>query len=335
MSNLDENKVTETQKTQEIGNGSSMMENLNTKTEENKKNLMQTTYESNMQAVQDGIDSKVMENGTLSERRDFMANVASANLYGKQLSTKENPYIVPDIEVDDKTNQIKLTMQEYIPPEKTASVELGSNNKKNQKVMDEMVSKHDKDAQSSLKTLNDYAEGKDVSDSINSVDKDKIDLNDSTTTSKSEKVESKEKDSKDLKDKFSIGAGAVTGVASGAAIGTAINPGIGTAIGAGVGAIGGTTFGKAIGKGVSTLQDGVANTVHKIADSFSDKKESSTSKRAVPLVESRTATVADKTVSKAIKADMKDSKQADRIARAEAMASNVTSSEKSSEAEFV
>ena len=49
-----------------------------------KRKLMESTYATNMQAVQDGINSKVMETGSLDDRREFMANVASANLYGKQ-----------------------------------------------------------------------------------------------------------------------------------------------------------------------------------------------------------------------------------------------------------
>ena len=42
-----------------------------------KRKLMESTYATNMQAVQDGIISKVMESGSLDDRWEFMANVAS------------------------------------------------------------------------------------------------------------------------------------------------------------------------------------------------------------------------------------------------------------------
>lgn len=217
-----------------------------------KRKLMESTYATNMQAVQDGINSKVMETGSLDDRREFMANVASANLYGKQLATKDHPYVVPDIEVDDKTNLIKLNMQEYTPPEKTKSTVLGFNTPKNKELMDDMESKHEKDAKDSLHTLNEYADEKAVSGVQNA--KGKI---------------SRENITEDVK-------GAVRKVPTN----------LGTNV-----------------------------------------------------VESRTATASDKAVTKAIRADVKDSvsktKQDDRIARAEAMASNVKTSEKSSEAEFV
>lgn len=312
------------EKDTQIGNGSAMMENL-TATNEDKRKLMQSTYETNMKAVQDGIDTKVMENGSLNDRRDFMANVASANLYGKQLSTKENPYVVPDIEVDDKTNQIKLNMQEYIPPEKTASIELGENTKKNQKVMDDMESKNEKDAKESLNTLNEYADEKAVSGAKKAkgkISRENINEDVKDTVSKDRKA-------------FGImggAGGALAAGATGAAIGSTVAPGVGTVVGAGVGAISGTAVGKTIGKAVGhvggTLVNGVVGAVRKAPTNI-----------GTHVVESRTATASDKAVTKAIRADVKESssktKQDDRIARAEAMASNVQTSEKSSEAEFV
>lgn len=48
--------------------------------ENDKKQLMQTIYDGNMKAVQDGITNDVMSKGTLDEKRAFFENVASANL---------------------------------------------------------------------------------------------------------------------------------------------------------------------------------------------------------------------------------------------------------------
>lgn len=296
-----------------------------TQISEDKRKLMQYTYTTNMQAVQDGINSKVMETGSLDDRREFMANVASANLYGKQLSTKEHPYIVPDIEVDDKTNEIKLHMQKYMPPEETKSISLGENTKKNQKVMDDMESKHEKDAKDSLHTLNEYVDEKAVSG-----------------VHRAKGMISRENITEDVKgavanDRNFFGAlggagGALAAGAAGAAVGSAVAPGVGTVVGAGVGVLKGSVLGHAVGKAVGhvggTLANGIVGAVRKVPTNLGTN-----------VVESRTATVSDKAVTKAIRADVKDSvsktKQDDRIARAEAMASNVKTSEKSSEAEFV
>lgn len=296
-----------------------------TQISEDKRKLMQYTYTTNMQAVQDGINSKVMETGSLDDRREFMANVASANLYGKQLSTKEHPYIVPDIEVDDKTNEIKLHMQKYMPPEETKSISLGENTKKNQKVMDDMESKHEKDAKDSLHILNEYADEKAVSG-----------------VHRAKGMISRENITEDVKgavanDRNFFGAlggagGALAAGAAGAAVGSAVAPGVGTVVGAGVGVLKGSVLGHAVGKAVGhvggTLANGIVGAVRKVPTNLGTN-----------VVESRTATASDKAVTKAIRADVKDSvsktKQDDRIARAEAMASNVKTSEKSSEAEFV
>lgn len=296
-----------------------------TQISEDKRKLMQYTYTTNMQAVQDGINSKVMETGSLDDRREFMANVASANLYGKQLSTKEHPYIVPDIEVDDKTNEIKLHMQKYMPPEETKSISLGENTKKNQKVMDDMESKHEKDAKDSLHTLNEYVDEKAVS----GVHRAKGMISRENIT---EDVKGAVANDRNLFGALGGAGGALAAGAAGAAVGSAVAPGVGTVVGAGVGVLKGSVLGHAVGKAVGhvggTLANGIVGAVRKVPTNLGTN-----------VVESRTATVSDKAVTKAIRADVKDSvsktKQDDRIARAEAMASNVKTSEKSSEAEFV
>lgn len=296
-----------------------------TQISEDKRKLMQYTYTTNMQAVQDGINSKVMETGSLDDRREFMANVASANLYGKQLSTKEYPYIVPDIEVDDKTNEIKLHMQKYMPPEETKSISLGENTKKNQKVMDDMESKHEKDAKDSLHTLNEYVDEKAVS----GVHRAKGMISRENIT---EDVKGAVANDRNLFGALGGAGGALAAGAAGAAVGSAVAPGVGTVVGAGVGVLKGSVLGHAVGKAVGhvggTLANGIVGAVRKVPTNLGTN-----------VVESRTATVSDKAVTKAIRADVKDSvsktKQDDRIARAEAMASNVKTSEKSSEAEFV
>lgn len=296
-----------------------------TQISEDKRKLMQYTYTTNMQAVQDGINSKVMETGSLDDRREFMANVASANLYGKQLSTKEHPYIVPDIEVDDKTNEIKLHMQKYMPPEETKSISLGENTKKNQKVMDDMESKHEKDAKDSLHTLNEYVDEKAVS----GVHRAKGMISRENIT---EDVKGAVANDRNLFGALGGAGGALAAGAAGAAVGSAVAPGVGTVVGAGVGVLKGSVLGHAVGKAVGhvggTLANGIVGAVRKVPTNLGTN-----------VVESRTATASDKAVTKAIKADVKDSvsktKQDDRIARAEAMASNVKTSEKSSEAEFV
>lgn len=296
-----------------------------TQISEDKRKLMQYTYTTNMQAVQDGINSKVMETGSLDDRREFMANVASANLYGKQLSTKEHPYIVPDIEVDDKTNEIKLHMQKYMPPEETKSISLGENTKKNQKVMDDMESKHEKDAKDSLHTLNEYVDEKAVS----GVHRAKGMISRENIT---EDVKGAVANDRNLFGALGGAGGALAAGAAGAAVGSAVAPGVGTVVGAGVGVLKGSVLGHAVGKAVGhvsgTLANGIVGAVRKVPTNLGTN-----------VVESRTATASDKAVTKAIRADVKDSvsktKQDDRIARAEAMASNVKTSEKSSEAEFV
>lgn len=258
-----------------------------------KRKLMESTYATNMQAVQDGINSKVMETGSLDDRREFMANVASANLYGKQLATKDHPYVVPDIEVDDKTGLIKLNMQEYTPPEKTKSTVLGFNTPKNKELMDDMESKHEKDAKDSLHTLNEYADEKAVS----GVHRAKGMISRENIT---EDVKGAVANDRNLFGVLGGAGGALAAGAAGAAVGSAVAPGVGTVVGA----------------------------VRKVPTNFGTN-----------VVESRTATASDKAVTTAIRADVKDSvsktKQDDRIARAEAMASNVKTSEKTSEAEFV
>lgn len=296
-----------------------------TQISEDKRKLMESTYATNMQAVQDGINSKVMETGSLDGRREFMANVASANLYGKQLSTKEHPYIVPDIEVDDKTNEIKLHMQKYMPPEETKSISLGENTKKNQKVMDDMESKHEKDAKDSLHTLNEYADEKAVS----GVHRAKGMISRENIT---EDVKGAVANDRNLFGVLGGAGGALAAGAAGAAVGSAVAPGVGTVVGAGVGVLKGSVLGHTVGKAVGhvggTLANGIVGAVRKVPTNLGTN-----------VVESRTATASDKAVTKAIRADVKDSvsktKQDDRIARAEAMASNVKTSEKSSEAEFV
>lgn len=296
-----------------------------TQISEDKRKLMQYTYTTNMQAVQDGINSKVMETGSLDDRREFMANVASANLYGKQLSTKEHPYIVPDIEVDDKTNEIKLHMQKYMPPEETKSISLGENTKKNQKVMDDMESKHEKDAKDSLHTLNEYVDEKAVS----GVHRAKGMISRENIT---EDVKGAVANDRNLFGALGGAGGALAAGAAGAAVGSVVAPGVGTVVGAGVGVLKGSVLGHTVGKAVGhvggTLANGIVGAVRKVPTNLGTN-----------VVESRTATASDKAVTKAIRADVKDSvsktKQDDRIARAEAMASNVKTSEKSSEAEFV
>lgn len=296
-----------------------------TQISEDKRKLMQYTYTTNMQAVQDGINSKVMETGSLDDRREFMANVASANLYGKQLSTKEHPYIVPDIEVDDKTNEIKLHMQKYMPPEETKSISLGENTKKNQKVMDDMESKHEKDAKDSLHTLNEYVDEKAAS----GVHKAKGMISRENIT---EDVKGAVANDRNLFGVLGGAGGALAAGAAGAAVGSAVAPGVGTVVGAGVGVLKGSVLGHTVGKAVGhvggTLANGIVGAVRKVPTNLGTN-----------VVESRTATASDKAVTKAIRADVKDivskTKQDDRIARAEAMASNVKTSEKSSEAEFV
>ena len=296
-----------------------------TQISEDKRKLMQYTYTTNMQAVQDGINSKVMETGSLDDRREFMANVASANLYGKQLSTKEHPYIVPDIEVDDKTNEIKLHMQKYMPPEETKSISLGENTKKNQKVMDDMESKHEKDVKDSLHTLNEYVDEKAVS----GVHRAKGMISRENIT---EDVKGAVANDRNLFGALGGAGGALAAGAAGAAVGSAVAPGVGTVVGAGVGVLKGSVLGHTVGKAVGhvggTLANGIVGAVRKVPTNLGTN-----------VVESRTATASDKAVTKAIRADVKDSvsktKQDDRIARAEAMASNVKTSEKSSEAEFV
>lgn len=263
--------------------------------ENDRRALMQGVYDTNMQAVKDGIESDVMKNGTIDDKRNFMSNVMSANLYGKQLATKDNPTIIPDIELD-ADNNIKLTLQDYTPPE--MSYDLGSaKTLSNQVAVVGTMSKDEMEARSSMKDVNAYVEAKQDG------------KGDSFQTS-SEKVFSKVVESSNSAKNIAGAATLGTGVGLGAAVGSAfgsIVPGAGTAIGAGVGA------------GVGVVTTMIGNKIGK------------PTKNAKTLVESRTSSVADKAVSQVINAD----KRSTRIAQAEALSNSVESAEKSSEAEFI
>lgn len=178
-----------------------------------KKQLMETIYNGNMEAVQKGLDSDVLNKGSLQEKRNFFENVASANLYGKQLAgANEKAYKVPDIEVDDVTGKISLTLQDYTPP--TMSYEMGSmQDKKTARAMDDVMSKNEQNVHKSIRDVNSY-----------------VDL----------KQDGSAKDAARKTVGLSRGFGSVVkdvglGAATGAGFGTIV-PGVGTAIGAGVGA---------------------------------------------------------------------------------------------------
>lgn len=263
-----------------------------------RRNLMQNVYDANMQSVKDGLENDVMGNGTLDEKRDFMKNVMSANLYGKQLATKDNPVTVPDIEVDDKTGAISLTLQDYTPPE--ISYEIGSakdmknsmalNDMKNRMALNDTMSVDERDVRTSMRKVNAYVDSKQDT---------------STPYTKSDGFSGTINKVKESVEKVSVKEAGITGARVGATVGSALGGiGVGTGIGAGIGG--------AIGVAGSNVVNALKG---------SEKKN---------VVESRRNSI-DKTVSDVIKADKKSS----RIAQAEALSSNIKSDEKSSEAEFV
>lgn len=263
--------------------------------ENDRRVLMQNVYDTNMQAVKDGIEGDVMTNGTITEKRNFMSNVMSANLYGKQLATKDNPVTVPDIELD-ADNNIKLTLQEYTPPE--VSYDLGKvNTLSNHVAVSGTMSKDEISARNSMKDVNAYVEAK---------QEGKGDSYQTSSERVSSNISESSKNTKSVANAATLGAGVGAGAAVGSAVGSIV-PGVGTAIGAGV------------GTGVGVVTTMIGNNIGK------------STKNVKTLVESRTSSVADKVVTQAINAD----KRSTRITQAEALSNSIESAEKSSEAEFV
>lgn len=185
-----------------------------------RRNLMQNVYDANMQSVKDGLENDVMGNGTLDEKRDFMKNVMSANLYGKQLATKDNPVTVPDIEVDDKTGAISLTLQDYTPPE--ISYEIGSaKDMKNSMALNDTMSVDEKDVRTSMRKVNAYVDSKQDT---------------STPYTKSDGFSGTINKVKESVEKVSVKEAGITGARVGATVGSALGGiGVGTGIGAGIG----------------------------------------------------------------------------------------------------
>lgn len=185
-----------------------------------RRNLMQNVYDANMQSVKDGLENDVMGNGTLDEKRDFMKNVMSANLYGKQLATKDNPVTVPDIEVDDKTGAISLTLQDYTPPE--ISYEIGSaKDMKNSMALNDTMSVDERDVRTSMRKVNAYVDSKQDT---------------STPYTKSDGFSGTINKVKESVEKVSVKEAGITGARVGATVGSALGGiGVGTGIGAGIG----------------------------------------------------------------------------------------------------
>lgn len=185
-----------------------------------RRNLMQNVYDANMQSVKDGLENDVMGNGTLDEKRDFMKNVMSANLYGKQLATKDNPVTVPDIEVDDKTGAISLTLQDYTPPE--ISYEIGSaKDMKNSMALNDTMSVDEKDVRTSIRRVDAYVDSKQDT---------------STPYTKSDGFSGTINKVKESVEKVSVKEAGITGARVGATVGSALGGiGVGTGIGAGIG----------------------------------------------------------------------------------------------------
>ena len=209
--------------------------------ENDRRALMQSVYDTNMQAVKDGIEGDVMTNGTVTEKRNFMSNVMSANLYGKQLATKDNPVTVPDIELD-ADNNIKLTLQEYTPPE--VSYDLGkANTLSNQVAMSGAMSKDEISARSSMKDVNAYVEAKQEG-----------------------KGESYQTSSEQLFNK-SQKISSVVGIGMGAAVGNTFVPGVGTVIGAGVGTKVGASIGAVSGAIGNKLSDAAKSATNFLVES--------------------------------------------------------------------
>lgn len=238
--------------------------------ENDRRVLMQNVYDTNMQAVKDGIEGDVMTNGTITEKRNFMSNVMSANLYGKQLATKDNPVTVPDIELD-ADNNIKLTLQEYTPPE--VSYDLGKvNTLSNHVAVSGTMSKDEISARNSMKDVNAYVEAK---------QEGKGDSYQTSSERVSSNISESSKNTKSVANAATLGAG--VGAGAGAAVGTIV-PGVGTAIGAGV------------GTGVGVVTTMIGNNIGK------------STKNVKTLVESRTSSVADKVVTQAINADKRSTR---------------------------
>lgn len=135
------------------------MQDKSAQPENDRRTIMQNVYDTSMQSVQSGIENDIWNKGSLTEKREFMANVMSANLYGKQLATKDNPVMIPDIEVDDRTEKVSLTMSEYRPPEVT--YEMGSSKGlSNSVALTESTSSQEKDVRNSMKDVHSYVDAK-------------------------------------------------------------------------------------------------------------------------------------------------------------------------------
>lgn len=135
------------------------MQDKSAQPENDRRAIMQNVYDTSMQSVQSGIENDIWNKGSLTEKREFMANVMSANLYGKQLATKDNPVMIPDIEVDDRTEKVSLTMSEYRQPEVT--YEIGSSKGlSNSVALTESTSSQEKDVRNSMKDVHSYVDAK-------------------------------------------------------------------------------------------------------------------------------------------------------------------------------
>lgn len=88
----------------------------------------EVAYKHNMIDVQNGIDTDVLNTGSLAEKKEFTEKVMESSLYGKQLAQANGtPYDVPDM-FPDVNGNMTVGIQSYEPVANTMTMTKGSEN---------------------------------------------------------------------------------------------------------------------------------------------------------------------------------------------------------------
>ena len=340
-----------------------LMESKAVAPEDNKRELMQKIYDQNMEKVREGLESNVMMHNDLAAKKEFMANVLSANMYGKQLATDEKPYMVPELR-EAENGTISLALEEYKPSKEVASIEIGTTKDFTTNVAMHTQDSTEKSVEESLDKVDKYVDAKysgknDVTNNGAAKNNDlfsndaRVGL-DKEQVLRSLGVTSDKNVSKDI----------MKGAMKGAAVGSVMMPGTGTALGAAVGAtkqavenvvtnmpVHGAALGAAVGAAVGATKQAVENVVTNMPGHAVVMGAVGATKQAVENV-ARTGTTVnmvesrqlrdmvelrqsrnENIVDNVLRADAKSSHQ-DRVAQAEALSSSVASDDKSNEAQL-
>lgn len=177
----------------------------------------EVAYKHDMIDVQNGIDTNVLNTGTLSEKREFTEKVMEASLYGKQLAqVNGTAYDVPDM-FPDVNGNMTVGIQSYEPTDNAMTMTQGSKNLFIRDA-DKRLSRDEQSLTSTMQSVSSkQLEGTSVAN------KQKLDV--SNTLDNVGKTLSKS----------SVAKGAAIGAAAGTVLpgfGAAVGMGMGTAVGA-------------------------------------------------------------------------------------------------------